>query len=487
MKYLSYHILRNTAVVWLAVSLSLLTARISAAGVNVLPLRTDPMVINLNLYQFAGNFAAVPLADSLHWLGFEMNSYNDWGELHRLWDAKGNHLHSTGFSGQKTSDRGQVFIGRVDYNWDMREDQQYAIEKYPYAGDPFVLSDKYVGDILFHGPSICAGISQRVGSQWLFGGALNYQIDHGYKEQFTQPEFITRDAGGQFDVLFLHDEKHQWGVSVAASEEQDITTLQEQSDGFDPITRRYRGEFLYREYVSDYTRTAVLRRYKLRPQYALVTEQVQLTAFAGYGLNQLELYDGTTVRRYDGYYQQKVYEIQTAVRYRLPGDGDAFLFGEYGYLKSDGWAKESNTGFLIGEYGTSRHEVKLGWLGTPGRNMLTWKITTSLMAEILRQDDYLAGVYRQAPIAEGNLAVDLRWRLNPAIELDAGIQYGRYYEDKVWNYFGDYSQIVARSGFSWNWADMAIRLKATAGQASGAENGKKRHYLMIQTYLEQSL
>ena len=54
----------------------------------------------LNLFDFAGNMAWLKENDSSDSGNYSLNSVNEWGELHRYWDADGVHQNYFHFSGK---------------------------------------------------------------------------------------------------------------------------------------------------------------------------------------------------------------------------------------------------------------------------------------------------------------------------------------------------------------------------------------------------
>ncbi len=259
--------------------------------------------VRFNLFQFAGNTAWIKENDSLNWGRYSLNSRNQWGSLHRNWDAEGVHQKFFYFSGQKHISESQVFFGSVQYNHDWLNRVNMAIEPRPYDSDPFVLADSVSGDFVYYGPKITVAFSQRLSSKLLLGVSLDYAISEGLKKQFTRPEIIGRYINTSFDLAYKPDSSWVFGLSFRPFDVQDITKLVTQPNGIKPVVRRYRGEFEYSKYVSTGDRTAQYKGWEISPQMSVKKHWLEGAFSAAYRYLWQEVYDGTSQRTYDGNYQ----------------------------------------------------------------------------------------------------------------------------------------------------------------------------------------
>jgi len=233
----------------------------------------------VNLYLFSGNVAGLKANDSTNWMYYTANSTNNWGSLKRHWDAKENQFHNFSFSGLKHLGANQVFYGYVRYNWDYRLDVNNAIEKEPYGIDPFVLADYTEGNFLYHGPEIFAAYNHTISPSISWGIGLYYYINRGLKNIATESEIISREINASFNFIYRVSPQVSVGLSFIPYQTQDITKLVTQIDGLIPVTRRYRGEFLYREKTTTQDRTAVFEGYQLKPQIAYKNEYFENTTY----------------------------------------------------------------------------------------------------------------------------------------------------------------------------------------------------------------
>ncbi len=428
----------------------------------------------INLFQIAGNRALLMRNDTLSWLYYRTDGFNNWGNLKRVWDAEREYFYDLSFSGQKKIGRDQMFAGDICYIWDYRGEQQYAIEKYPYAADPFVLADYTSGDLLFHGPRVSVSFSQNAGKGWFLGVGLNYSINRGLKNIPTEPEIISREIRATLDAAWQVSDQLTFGLSLLPWQVQDITKLVTLSNGLEPTTRRYRGEFEFREKTGTADRTVNSAGYEWRPQMSWRNRHWEIAVFGRIGIQNQELYDGTTQHHYDGYFQQLTLGGHSVARYLWSGSGNQTAFVRYIFEYEDGWAREPQQKLLFFRKYDRRHRLVVGG---------SMKISASILAavelmvdyRVPRQIDFLAHRNRSGIISNIGLHGGFEYELNPDLFLRGGFQLNNYYENEVWQYFGNYSGACITAGFGWRFSRFEIDTAMMAGRWFGSRQAYRNH------------
>ncbi|MBD3223333.1 MAG: hypothetical protein GF313_01280 [Caldithrix sp.] len=448
LKFLVYFILY----VSIALPLGASDKRLKAVG--DMSLAVPDRDSRINLYQWAGNVAWLKQNDSLNWMRYAARSDNEWGALHRHWDAKQRSRDDLLFSGQKHLDGQQTFYGSLMYTADFRLGLNRAIERQPYGLDPFVLADSTQGDMTFLGPKVNVAYNYWLSPKWYLGASLTYAINRGLKQQFTRPEIINRVVRAGLHAVYRINGNLSLGLSYGPYHIQDITKEVKQPDGKSPITYRYRGEYKFRLKVGTYERTATYEGFNLRPQIAWTSDRLNGVIMTNYYYQWHELFDGTITRYYDGYFQAEQYAMTTAWRYFAGMRKNTAISFAYHYRFTDGWAREPQAGLLFHRKRITRHHI------TIGASHKLYKPALMLAGEVQYdvrnpdEDDYLAHQYRKGTIANWQAHAGLEYALTPSWHLRTGLIYQEYDEADVWNYFGDYRGLRGTVGFGYrhvNW------------------------------------
>ncbi len=412
----------------------------------------------LDLYGFGGNYAWLQESDSLTWGRYQLASHNDWGTLHRLWDAETVHQNGFIFTGQKRLSDSQLFYGKIAYNRDFYGSVAHAIESDPYAHDPFVLTDTTVGDFNWYGPQVLAVFSQRLFGNLFLGLSVNYGIQRGFKALNSMPEIISRTIGGSVSLAYRLNTNMELGISFHPFDRQDITKLATLPDGTAPLIRRYLGEMVYSEYLTKNDRTANYNGHEERLQFSLHTSSLLMVVLGGYGYLWHELYDGTTQQYFNGFFQEESYFFKTA----LQKHWNRFVFGmRYGLTINKNWAKEPKGNLRIYDADYFQQDLRVGVLYRPQAQPLLLTAEVSYNEERPNRNDYRARDYRQGKNSKIMWHTGMELNTNNPFRIWAGYIYTQYEEAPVWNYFGDYSgpAFTAGAAYHSNTFEMAASIK----------------------------
>ncbi len=427
----------------------------------------------LNLYRYAGNMAWLQANDSTNWMKFRFANTTAWGTLHRLWDAEQPSLTELTFIGQKHISENQVFYGSVQYDMNVLKKVNYAIDPQPYDLDPFVLADSTTGNFTYSGPHVFVAFNHHLWEKLWWGVSLDYQISRGLKNVYTRPEIIRRAIHFSMDLAYMVTPAWTAGLSFRPYDDRDLTKLVRQPDGQSPRVLRYRGEYIFSAVLGTDDRTAKYNGYEVAPQLAFASPRLKGVISAAYYYRWLELFDGTAVQNFDGYYQGKHYSFDTAWRYYPFNKSAAALAFNYNFVYIFNWAREPIAGFEIYRAFYRQHRIIAG-VSYPWKNL---PLTTAgeIQFKYLLPDrrNHLAHVIRRGAISDTRLRLGLEWRSAPHKFLQAGCIFQQYTENSVWRYFGNYRGAALTFGTAYRSTAMEVELFGYYGHLAGQTYGKR--------------
>lgn len=442
----------------------------------------------LNLYRIAENNAVLKNNDSTDSMIYTAETKNNWGKLKREWDAYKNQYSFLSFSGQKHLDDNKIFYGDIRYNWDYRGDVDYAIEKKPYGFDPFVLTDYTTGSILYKGPEIFVAFNHLLSNSLYWGISINYNINRGLKTKSSEAEIIDRSIKASFDLVYNISENSRFGLSFSPYQTQDITKLVSQKDGLDPTIRRYRGEFEYRERTGTSDRTADYGGYVIKPQFAFNSENIEHIDYISYYYQWHKLYDGTSTRHYDGYFQAQHYGINTITRYKISDINKTYIFLAYQYQKYDDWGKGPELDLLISQDIYDSHLLNFG--GSTFLQNLSSTIALEFCYQLEKpnQIDYLANRDREGDIINWIAKLGIENQIDSIIHIRYGFNFENYSENEVWDYFKDYEGYNFTFGIGWLFSNYEFDFAGNYRiKSNKQDNGIQRSGLNFSLQLKQFL
>jgi len=392
----------------------------------------------LNLYRYAANMAGLQENDSTDWMKFRYNSASTWGTLRRRWDSAEKDVTSFSFSGQKYISDTQVFYGSIQYDYNIFKRLSYAIEPEPYALDPFVLTDTTTGNTIYSGPHVFTAFNHRLLKNLWWGASVDYQISRGLKDRYTRPEIIRRAIRFGLDLLYTPGCSWTVGLSFRPYDIRDLTKLVRQPDGQSPLVLRYRGEYYFSSVLGDKDRTAKYKGYEIVPQLAYNSVHVKGVLSASYYYRWLELFDGTTIQNYNGYYQEERYTFNSVWRYYPFAGNGTVLALNYNFVYIANWAREPIADYEIYRAFYHQHQLTTGvsypWESFP----VITAVEIQFKHLLPDRRDYLAHVLRRGAISDTRLRLGAEWRTASNSLLQAGCILQQYRENAVWRYWGNY-------------------------------------------------
>ena len=421
----------------------------------------------VNLFQIAGNNAWLKSNDTSNsWTDFTLFNNTESGDIKRHWDAQKTSFTFFGFRGQKHINQKQIFYGEIYYNWDHRYKVNQAIEKNPYAPDPFVLADSTAGTFNYLGPQIFVAYAYQITPSFSAGLSIRYNINKGLKTIYTMPEIIDRDTELSLDLAYSITPNITAGFSYKPYQKQEITSLVKQPDGKDPQTYRYRGEFVFRKNTGSFERRAIFEGYQLIPQLAFKSDYYDGVILFNYIYNWHELYDNPSKRYYDGFYQGKQYIINSVFRFYTNSNHNNIFALEYKFNNLQDWARNPNAELLIHQAEYNQHTFVAGYSHLFSELPLLAAIETSFYYDATTKDDYLAQIFRNGINRNFKTNLGFEYSMKNNLALRGGIIYNQYDEDPIWNYFGSYSGLYMTFGVGYIYKKTVMDLYGFIGKSA---------------------
>jgi len=442
--------------------------------------------IKLNLFSTAGNTAWLKENDSLNWGKYSLNTLNDWGSLHRFWDAEGVHSNYFLFQGLKHITEYSAFFGSVKYNNDYHTDVNQAIDPRPYDNDPFVLADSTKGRFNYYGPSIVVGYSHRLFTNLYLGLLIDYSIGQGLKSVNSRPEIISRYVTGGIEAAYKFSEQITIGLSYRPFSYKDITKIERQPEGTYPVTRRYRGEFEFSQHVSTSDRTADYDGYELSPQISYKYSNIEGITFAGYKYLWQKVFDGTSTQHIDGNYQSEAFSFTNISRYYFDAVKQSSLTLHYNFNYLEDWAREPVAKSLIYQAWYREHHISAGFTHQLSSRPLM--VSGEFVYDYYdpQKNDYLAHLNRQGKNTNLELHLGTELKAGSAWRFRMGYVFQDYQESSIWNYFDNYSGHSLTGGLGFHKKTFEIDSYIRFGRLQHSEKtGFKRNILNFQVSLKQ--
>lgn len=212
--------------------------RIAALGNPTIALKDFDL--ELNLYDFGSNPAFL-LEDKKFDVLFIRPKYNSLsGDYRRYFDSEKSTIYSLSFDGTKILKDG-VFRGYVIYEVENRKNVNRALNRYPYTGIPFFLTDTTIGNFLYNGPRVGFQYSFEFLNDLFLGFELNYQIVDGIKNVYSRAKSLWRNINGNFSVAYKFNDDFSIGLKVSRLDNKESIEAKSE-DLFDAEIFNYRGD-----------------------------------------------------------------------------------------------------------------------------------------------------------------------------------------------------------------------------------------------------
>lgn len=212
--------------------------RIEALGNPTIALKDFDL--DLNLYDFGKNPAFL-LEDHKFDILYIRPGFNFLsGDYRRYFDCEKSTIYSLSFDGTKILKDG-VFRGYVIYEVENRKNVNRALNRYPYIGIPFFLTDTTTGNFIYNGPRVGFQYSFELFKDLLLGFELNYQIVDGLKDVYSRAKSLWRNIDGNLSFAYKFNNDFVIGAKVSSLDNKESIEAKSE-DLFDAEIFNYRGD-----------------------------------------------------------------------------------------------------------------------------------------------------------------------------------------------------------------------------------------------------
>jgi len=163
--------------------------------------------VDFNLFDFSGNPALVKLAykenlNIYHFSGGKkINSY------HRYFDNERTENRGLDLLWNRNLNESSLLVAGVKYYHSYQMNVERSLEK-DFYNHYFSFSDTTNGDITYQGPKLFLSFNQNLTENLLWGLNINYGVERGLKDIFTECETIMRDMDVTLGLGYTTDDKN---------------------------------------------------------------------------------------------------------------------------------------------------------------------------------------------------------------------------------------------------------------------------------------
>ncbi len=376
-----------------------------------------------DLYHLGGNPAGLHDNDTLKWLQvWNENSFTR-GDFRRFYDPKKINYTTVAFAGSKPLDEHQTFWGKVIYASDQLIGVPFALERNPYEADPFILADSSSGGFQFWGPQVEIIYSRQLSQRLDVGAQLEYVLDSAVRDHESRVKIIQRNLLTRLGVTIKLLPGFNVGITYCYQNLFDNTEVPTRQDGRNPITYRYRGYLVSRRELNRYVRNALTRHHQVASQW-LVQPGSALTLLVqgGYCFQYSDLFDGTSVRYYEAYWERHDYSFDFVGKYS-PLFSPWTLTGFTNYNFTSAWSKHYRLPVLISDQTQGNLESGLGLGYAPAHRNYRFGTEISAVQEVDHFVDYIGHTVYDVKILSPELRIGGEYFLSELISLQLGGQW----------------------------------------------------------------
>ncbi len=196
---------------------------------------------SLNPYDFAGNPAWLREDEKIDWLKVLPSGGGEWGGLRRKFDAASTLQYGAGFDGVKNLYDKGTFRGSATYGVETRRDVYRSLNRSPYAGEAFFVTDTTTGDFNYNGPTVRFQYSYELFSSFTLGASVQYQLLNGLKDIYSRTKSLYRDFQAGIGAAFEAGDGWVFGLSVEPWDNQESMEAQSE-ESFEVELFTFRGD-----------------------------------------------------------------------------------------------------------------------------------------------------------------------------------------------------------------------------------------------------
>ncbi len=196
---------------------------------------------SLNPYDFARNPAWLREDEKTDWLKVLPSGGGEWGGLRRRFDAASTLQYGAGFDGVKNLYDKGTFRGSASYGVETRRDVYRSLNRSPYAGEAFFVTDTTTGDFTYNGPTVQFQYSYGLFSSFTLGASVRYQLLNGLKDIYSRTKSLYRDLQASVGATFEAGDGWVFGLAVEPWDNQESMEAQSE-ESFEVELFTFRGD-----------------------------------------------------------------------------------------------------------------------------------------------------------------------------------------------------------------------------------------------------
>ena len=274
-------------------------------------------------------------------IGKELNPH------HRYYDPRENEKTSLEMQWIKHLDEKSALMSNIQYHYNLQIDVERSLEKNFYT-HYFSFSDTTKGDLTYHGPKLKALYNRYINNNILVGIDLNYGVERGMKDKYTECETIIRSLSISTGLGYISDDyKMKYGVSATYfNRESKYESVKYYIEAFNRLW------FGYHMYMNE-SPMSKIRKFDNREGYEIslqIEKQDFLISGFGYRLvgsfgehnNEIETGSSSNLGQ-QGYWQRSAWQLLGNLFYNYEFVNTQFYIVYYNY---EDWAKPQDYSVL---------------------------------------------------------------------------------------------------------------------------------------------
>jgi hypothetical protein len=405
----------------------------------------------LNPYDFGGNPAFLLFDFDTAYNRMILSYDEQSGSLKRPFDPMLANDSYVSFAGRRRLTDNQAVWGRFDYDRFWQREQVRSLELDQY-NDPFYLTDKTTGDILYYGPASSVSYSLRLAPKVLFGAGFDYSISTGLKNKYTRPQIIHNYFHGNVGLIVEANRNWTLGFMARPLRIQNRTEFAKTDEGYDNQIFRYSGDAIYEiRSFQDYSVRELLRGGELALQNFYRSDRINVGTIFTYGLVENKVMYNATDPEEAGFWQDETIDLQMLARY-TPKDMPLTVGLSGRAMNQDGWAKRPRfTNVLLYD-----NPQKLRSLGA-GASYVIRSLDLAVSADYvlnaydIEANDYGANFFQHRKFTQNIGRMGLEYTAYNVFSLRGGVEVTDYVVDRWLKLPSNMDRYRFTAGGSYSW------------------------------------
>lgn len=426
---------------------------------------------SLNLYDFGNNPAWLVQDEQESWLKIIPSFNSQSGDYRRMYDPEEINDYSMTFDGVKALGEKGTFRGYTTYRLEQRDGVYRSLNRDPYAGEAFYMTDTTKGNFKYNGPTVGFEYSLEIFPHLYGGATIRYQILDGLKNIYSLAKTMYREVGGSVGLAYQPLDNLAIGVVVQPFNSQE--KIESKSvDLLEVEIYNYRGDtYATKSRRSDVNHTIRKKGILTGGQlYWQALDNMELGVRGEYSINRTYVYVSSSSfdEIGEGDANGESFSLAAHLQYEL---ADGLLLGASAeHFNTSNWSKGAVYNLLLWEWAYKRTSVSGGvsyWLSS----QLLVAAEYEFAACSTDSSKYIDNQYCDVSFNEHSARIGIEHKLFPTTSLRAGYAYT--YADRDL-FFGQKSVaahlVTFGIGAAW-FSDTHIDLHVEYGKISAGESG----------------